>query len=428
MINIKRIVKSIKKIRLYNGIKNLRKDKWKIGYPVLFFFIMLFIWIIVKEKIFFIDNIVFSQILLWSFSLFMLGSTIIALLFIIAKVGTPLSAKRVENCLRAIGFYDKLGNTPLLLSKIKEGKADVYEFYSNTLSIFEYKKRCSDIETALNLHIVDFELGQDFQHVFMKSVPTKDDFDKTLLWNNNLLSPDDFVINIGESQIDTVSLNLNVTHHVLLGGSTGSGKTVLLKLILMQCIRKNADVYIADFKGGVDYPNYWQEYCKMQFTVEQFSKTLTDILEILEDRERILIDERCTDITKYNKIHSNNPMKRIIVACDEVAELLDKTSLGKDSKAIIAKIERMLSTIARLGRCAGLSLVLSTQRPDSEVLKGQIKSNMDFRICGRADKVLSQIILDNSDGAEKIPKDKQGVFLTNTGVLFKAYYFDDSEW
>lgn len=428
MIEIKRIVKSIKKIRLYNGIKNLWKDKWKISYPVLFFFIMLFIWAVVRKKILFIDNIVFSSILLWSFSLFMLGSTIICLLFIIAKVGTPLSAKRVENCLKAIGFYDKLGNTPLLLSKIKEGKADVYEFYSNTLSIFEYKKRCSDIETALNLHIVDFELGQDFQHVFMKTVPTKDNFDKTLLWNNNLISSDDFVINIGESQIDTVSLNLNVTHHVLLGGSTGSGKTVLLKLILMQCIRKNADVYIADFKGGVDYPNYWQEYCKMQFTVEQFTRTLTDILEILEDRERILKEEHCTNITKYNKIHSDNPMKRIIIACDEVAELLDKTSLEKDSKANITKIERMLSTIARLGRCAGLSLVLSTQRPDAEILKGQIKSNMDFRICGRADTVLSQIILDNSDGAEKIPKDEQGVFLTNTGVLFKAYYFDDNEW
>lgn len=428
MINIRRIVKNIKKIRLYNGIKNLWKDKWKISYPALFFFLMLFIWIVVRKKILFIDNIVFFSILLWSFSLFMLGSTTIGLLFIVAKVGTPLSAKGVENCLKAIGFYDKLGNTPLLLSKTKEGKVDVYEFYSNTLSIFEYRKRCSNIETALNLHIVDFELGKDFQHVFMKTVSTKYDFDKTLLWNNNLLSPDDFVVNIGESQIDTVSLDLNVTHHVLLGGSTGSGKTVLLKLILMQCVRKNADVYIADFKGGVDYPNYWQEYCKMQFTVEQFSRTLTDILEVLKDRERIFKEERCTNIIKYNKIHSDNPMKRIIVACDEVAELLDKTSLGKDSKAIIVRIERMLSTIARLGRYAGLSLVLSTQRSDSEVLKGQIKSNLDFRICGRADTVLFKIILDNSDGAEKIPKDKQGVFLTNTGVLFKAYYFDDSEW
>lgn len=422
------MVKSIKKIRLYNGIKNLWKDKWKISYPALFFIVMLFIWAVVRNKILLIENRVFSSTLLWSFSLFMLGSVIIGLLLIIAKVGTPLSAKRVENCLKAIGFYDKLGNTPLLLSKTKKGKADIYFFYSKTLSIFEYEKRCSDIETALNLHIVDFELGQDFQHVFMRTVPTKDDFDKTLLWNNNLISLDDFIINIGESQLDTVSLNLNITPHILLGGSTGSGKTILLKLILMQCIRKNADVYIADFKGGIDYPNYWQEYCKMQFTVEQFLRTLTDILEVLEDRRRILKEECCTDITKYNKIHSDNPMKRIIVVCDEVAELLDKTSLEKDRKADIAKIERMLSRIARIGRYAGLSLVLATQRPDAEILKGQIKTNMDFRACGRADKVLSQIILDNSDGAEKVPKDKQGIFLTNTGVLFKAYYFDDSEW
>ena len=389
---------------------------------------MLFIWAVVRNKILLIENRVFSSTLLWSFSLFMLGSVIIGLLLIIAKVGTPLSAKRVENCLKAIGFYDKLGNTPLLLSKAKKGKADVYKFYSNTLSIFEYEKRCSDIETALNLHIVDFELGQDFQHVFMRTVPTKDNFDKTLLWSNNLISPDDFVINIGESQTDTVSLNLNVTPHVLLGGSTGSGKTILLKLILMQCIRKNADVYIADFKGGIDYPKYWREYCKMQFTVEQFLRTLTDILEILEDRRRILKEEQCTNITKYNKIHSDNPMKRIIVVCDEVAEVLDKTGLDKESKSEIAKIESLLSTIARQGRAFGIHLILATQRPDADVLKGQIKNNIDFRVCGRADKVLSQIVLDNPDGAEKVPKDKQGIFLTNTGVLFKAYFFDDSEW
>ncbi len=155
---------------------------------------------------------------------------------------------------------------------------------------------------------------------------------------------------------------------------------------------------------------------------------MTDILEVLEDRKRMLREEKCSNITKYNKIHFDNPMKRIIVVCDEVAEILDKTGLDKESKTEVMKIESMLSTIARQGRAFGVHLILATQRPDSEVLKGQIKNNIDCRICGRADKVLSQIILDNPDGAEKIPKDKQGIFLTNTGVLFKAYYFDDSEW
>ena len=45
---------------------------------------------------------------------------------------------------------------------------------------------------------------------------------------------------------------------ILLGGSTGSGKSVLLKLLLMQALRKGAAVYIADFKGGVDFPPAWR--------------------------------------------------------------------------------------------------------------------------------------------------------------------------
>lgn len=118
-------------------------------------------------------------------------------------------------------------------------------------------------------------------------------------------------------------------------------------------------------------------------------------------------------------------LQRVIFGCDEVAELLDKTGLGKDDKTVVAQIESKISMLARQGRAFGIHLIFATQRPDSEVLKGQIKNNFDFRICGRADKVLSQIILDNPEAADRIPKDKQGVFLTNTGVFFKAYYLNE---
>lgn len=113
------------------------------------------------------------------------------------------------------------------------------------------------------------------------------------------------------------------------------------------------------------------------------------------------------------------------MACDEIAEVLDKTGLDKDQKALIGQIESKFSTIARLGRAFGIHLMFATQRPDADVLKGQIKNNIGYRICGRADKVLSQIILDNSEGAEKISPNDQGMFLTNTGVLFKGYYVED---
>ena len=138
----------------------------------------------------------------------------------------------------------------------------------------------------------------------------------------------------------------------------------------------------------------------------------------------MLVESGASNIAEYNK-KTGTDICRIIVACDEVAEVLDKTGLDKERKDLVSQIESKLSTIARLGRAFGIHLIFATQRPDADVLKGQIKNNIGYRICGRADKVLSQIILDNSEGAEKILPNDQGMFLTNTGILFKAYYIED---
>ncbi len=56
-------------------------------------------------------------------------------------------------------------------------------------------------------------------------------------------------------------------------------------------------------------------------------------------------------------------------------------------------------------------LVSATQRPDANSLSGQIRNNIDCRVCGRADNVRSQIILDSTDAAELIPKDALGLMM-----------------
>ena len=106
--------------------------------------------------------------------------------------------------------------------------------------------------------------------------------------------------------------------------------------------------------------------------------------------------------------------------------MLDKTGLTKEQKEIVSKIESKLSMIARQGRAFGIHLILATQRPDANILSGQIKNNVNCRICGRADTILSQIILDSIAAAEQIPKDARGRFLLHDGTLFQAYWFNDA--
>ena len=84
--------------------------------------------------------------------------------------------------------------------------------------------------------------------------------------------------------------------------------------------------------------------------------------------------------------------------------------MDRPHKEEAATIVNNLSTIARQGRALGIHLIVSTQ-PDAMVVPGQVKNNLDGRICGKADNVFSQIILDKTDAADSIPKDSQGLFL-----------------
>lgn len=202
----------------------------------------------------------------------------------------------------------------------------------------------------------------------------------------------------------------------------------------MQALHKGATIYIADFKGAVDFSKAWRTHDRCCIITEEAEllELLTSLVDELETRKELLRKTDCANIDKYNEYLDINKgtheerLNRIIFACDEIGELLDKTGLPKDEKEIISRIESKLSTIARQGRAFGIHLVLATQRPDANVLNGQIKNNLDVRIAGRCDNVLSQIILDNTDAAD-LPKDISGRFILGDGTVFQAFSFSDDD-
>ena len=260
----------------------------------------------------------------------------------------------------------------------------------------------------------------------LDTVSAGDDLPEVLKWKDSYLSPKSFVLVLGESYTGPVTVNLAHIPHILLGGSTGSGKSVLLKLLLMQALHKGAEVYITDFKGGVDFPKVWHEKCRMCFTEENLRYTLDQLVAVLEYRKNAFKALGCPNIDAYNET-MEQPLPRLIFACDEVAEMLDKTGADNERKKLLAQIENKLSTIARQGRAFGIHLILATQRPDATIIPGQIRNNMDLRVCGRADSVLSQIILDNTGAADQIPKDARGRFITGDGTVFQGYLFDEGQ-
>ena len=296
----------------------------------------------------------------------------------------------------------------------------IWEFDPCGIPLSEWEDKQSAIETALHIIVAGFTWGARRETVRVYAVPAANELSDMLFWKESYLSPKSFVLVLGESYTGPVTVNLAHIPHILLGGSTGSGKSVLLKLLLLQALHKGAEVYIADFKGGVDFPDVWHEKCRMCFTEEDLRDTLDRLVEDLEHRKSAFKALGCPNIDAYNET-AEQPIQRIVFACDEVAEVLDKTGADSERKKLLAQIENRLSTIARQGRA------FATQRPDATVIPGQIKNNMDVRVCGRADNVLSQIILDNTSAAEQIPKNARGRFITGDGTVFQAYLFDEGQ-
>ena len=341
---------------------------------------------------------------------------------------TPIGKRSVQDQLKSIGLVNHAEAVPELKSKRKDKqnpKISIWEFTSQGIPLKVWKDKQAAIETSLDITIVKMKNGSGKSRVLIYAVPAVSDLPDMIQWKDKYLSQQSFILNLGESFTGPVTVDLAKVPHIMLGGATGSGKSVLLKLLLMQANKKGAKVCIADFKGGVDFPPVWHKECRMCFEEQSTLELLTELTEELERRKLLLKAAGLPNIDHYNAATGDN-LQRYIFACDELAEMLDKTGLTKEQKETVNKIEGLLSTIARQGRAFGIHLILATQRPDSAILNGQIKNNINCRICGRADNVLSMIILDKTDAADQIPEDAQGRFLLQDGTMFQAYWFEDS--
>ncbi len=341
----------------------------------------------------------------------------------------PLDRKFTQDRLKSIGLCNHTEAVPQLKRKYRDKenpKITVMEFTTEGIPPKVWEDKQAAIETVLDITIVQMKNGSGRSRMQLYTVPARTDLPEVIHWHKKYLPRESFALALGESFTGPVTVNLAKVPHVLLGGSTGSGKSVLLKLLLMQSVQKGAEVYIADFKGGVDFPSVWHEKCRICIDEASLVEILTELVKELEHRKQLLKASRQANIDLHNAV-TGSILKRCIFACDEIAEVLDRTGLTKEQKEVVNQIESKLSMIARQGRAFGIHLILATQRPDANILAGQIRSNINCRICGRADNILSQIILDNTSAADQIPKYSQGRFILKDGPVFQAYWFDECE-
>lgn len=351
--------------------------------------------------------------------------------------GGPAKAGNVQRNLIRAGLVNAAGEGPTLVDiavDTNNPKISIYTLVNVGISLTEWQDKVEQIQAALNVTVADIRQGKDNRHILLYVAPPVTSLPHRIDWPGNA-SLGETILALGEGILGTVTIDLANRPHILIGGSTGSGKTYLVLSLIYQALTKGIEVYILDLKGGVDYPISWKHgLCHYADTREAILSELRNLVCELEDRiieyqqtER-WSGKKCSNLAVYNTLNPGKTFPRILIACDELAEITDAAGADKATKEQITSIVGNLGTIARLGRAFGIHLLMATQRPDAGVLVGQIKNNADVRICGRSDLVLSQIVLDNGDAAN-LPKDVPGRFLCNidNGTVFQSYVHPDLE-
>ncbi len=331
---------------------------------------------------------------------------------------------RFRTRFKKIGFVNKEKEYPFLVSceSNVEGSFRLC-FISEGLTIEDWIDNKHRIENVLNITIFGIYKDDRNDKIIIECMKGLFDYTTTQYWNDEYLNNDD-LIRVGQNGVGIICYRFSLLPHVLIGGSSGSGKTVLIKIIIYQCHKKGYKIILADFKGAMDYTKNWRQACNVVTEMDDFYNTLLDLQKELKLRIEVLHESECKDINEYNN-SSYEKMQRIILTVDEFADVLggfDKETKSRDN-AIIS----MITEIARKGRAVGINLIISTQRPDAVVLPSAIKNNLLYRIAGKCDDNLSRIILDSGDAATEIPKNTEGVFLDSNGNLFKGFYAENTD-
>lgn len=249
------------------------------------------------------------------------------------------------------------------------------------------------------LHTDIFYRKSDIGH-FALAIPNKekkrvDFFDKEYgyIFNKNFAKPLNVFAGVDEKNTPQV-INLDELPHILLAGTTGSGKSVALNSIICSLLRNSKDLeddekpefYMIDTKR-VELSPYRElgSKCKVATNFEDAIGLLDSVCKI--------INSRYETMEKYKERKIPSYIYRIIVVIEELGDLMNVSKKA---------VEKYIVKIAQLGRACGVHLVIATQRPTVDVVTGHIKANIGCRFALKTTSAIDSRNILGKNGAEML--------------------------
>ena len=219
--------------------------------------------------------------------------------------------------------------------------------------------------------------------------------------------------------------DLSSMPHLLIAGTTGSGKSVCINTIILSLLYRHTpdkckfiliDPKMLELSTYEGIPHL---LCPVITEAKKAASVLGWVVKEMESRYRLMTKEGVRNIDGYNAKHKL-PMPYIVVVVDEMSDLM--LVAGKE-------IENYIQKLSQMARAAGIHIIMATQRPSVDVITGTIKANFPTRISFQVtSKIDSRTIL-GEQGAEQLLGKGDMLYMSSANriVRIHAPFVSDSE-
>lgn len=210
-------------------------------------------------------------------------------------------------------------------------------------------------------------------------------------------------------------MNIEKLPHLLIGGTTGSGKSVFINTFITSLIYnytpEQLKLFLVDPKKTElkAFENIPHLYYNIVNDIDGTNLLLDFLINEMYQRYIILEENNCKNIQEYNEKHKNKKMQFYICIIDELADLM-----LQDKK----NIETKICKIAQLSRACGIHLIVATQRPSTDIITGLIKSNFPSRLCFKVASVYDSRTILDTKGGEKLQGNGEAIYKNANSINY----------
>lgn len=238
-------------------------------------------------------------------------------------------------------------------------------------------------------------------------------------------------IPLGWSRRGLEQLNLASSNspHLMIGGATGGGKSILGRLILaalhMRYSRDECRLWLCDLKHGNGTARLGKNPLLVDRTIsdpDNVEQMMDELSEIISQRYELFREHECDDLAAYNEEFPGKKLPRIVVYFDELTKLE-----GKEYKVAREKMTKVTGE----SRGSGVHFIISCHRPTANLISGTMKNNFSAVVAFRCNAVSARVLLgedpEDYKAASMIDQDIEGraLFSFKDQVLIQVPFIDN---